>query len=95
MIKIIRKNGLFTFSGTWYGSVGETFDVEYNEDEFIADRGFTYEHSFCDGVIPPGGDRGKVTYTLRPQKKGVLTVTIVEYFRGEVKHKVRYRIIVL
>ena len=95
MLKILRLNESFILSGAWHGSVGETFDVEYDEDKFFAERSFAYKHAYDGGKIPPGGDEGKVTYALRPKKIGFFTVTAVEAFRGEVKHKMKYKIIVL
>lgn len=80
------------YKGRIHGSVGVTYNIEYDSTAFSVTKEFKYNDPKGMSERKCGADGGIVTYSLYPHKVGEYIIHEVEGFRGEEikrkKHKV-------
>lgn len=91
---IYLKGGQLTFSGRYWGSVGYTYEIEFDKDAFSMQSKQTYKHPEKVVAHMCGGDDGILTFTLKPRKKGVYTVIEIFKFRGQETKRIKNTILV-
>lgn len=91
---IYLKGGRLTFTGRYWGSVGYTYEIEFDKDTFNMQSKRTYKHPEMVAVHMCGGDDGSLTFILKPRRKGEFTVIEIFKFRGQETKRVKNTIVV-
>lgn len=86
----IKKGDVIEYSRQVWGSVGETYSVNYDESAFRMEN----LDSKKDQSVKPGGDQSVGTTYLEALKKGKFEIEVVHKFRGKTKKVVKYNITV-
>ncbi len=94
---LAKDNGMttcipLTYKGKIHGSVGVTYNIEYDSTAFSVTKEIKYNNPKGMSERQCGADGGIVIYTLHPLIEGEFIIYEVEGFRGEEikrkKHKV-------
>ena len=88
------KDGKISFVGRYWGSVGYTYEIEYDKEVFNAQSKRNFKHPEKVAAHLCGGDDGTLTFTLKPKKKGEFTVIEIYKFRGQETKRILNTIIV-
>lgn len=91
---IYLKGGRLTFTGRYWGSVGYTYEIEFDKDAFNMQSKRTYKHPEMVAAHMCGGDDGSLTFILKPRRKGEFTVIEIFKFRGQETKRVKNTIVV-
>lgn len=91
---IYLKDGRLTFTGRYWGSVGHTYEIEFDKDAFNMQSKRTYKHPEMVAAHMCGGDDGTLSFTLKPRKKGEFTVIEIFKFRGQETKRIKNTIVV-
>ena len=91
---IYLKGGQLTFTGRYWGSVGHTYEIEFDKDAFNMQSKRTYKHPEMVAAHMCGGDDGTLSFTLKPRKKGEFTVIEIFKFRGQETKRIINTIVV-
>ena len=86
----VKKGDIIEYSREVWGSVGETYSVNYDDSAFRME----YLDSKEGKPVIPGGDESVGTTYLEALKKGKFEIEIVHKFRGKTKKVVKYNITV-
>ena len=87
----IGKGQRIGYKGRVHGSVGISYELQYEELFFEVCEDFEYDHPYSDGA---GSDGGMVKYTLKPLHTGVSVIKAVYDWRGSVEKTVTHTITV-
>lgn len=87
----IEKGQRIGYKGNIHGSVGISYELQYEESFFEVCGAFEYDHFYSDA---PGADGGVVKYTLKPLHTGVSVVKAVYGWRGGIEKTVTHTITV-
>ena len=94
-IKIIYlQGGRLTFTGRYWGSVGYTYEIEFDKDACNMQSKLTYNHPEEVAAHMCGGDEGTLSFTIKPRKKGEFTVIEIFKFRGQETKRIINTIVV-
>ena len=91
---IYLKGGQLTFAGRYWGSVGYTYEIEFDKDAFSMQSKQTYKHPEMVAAHMCGGDDGTLSFSLKPRKKGEFTVIEIFKFRGQETKRIKTTIVV-
>ena len=91
---IYRKGGRLTFTGRYWGSVGHTYEIEFDKDAFNMQSKRTYKHPEMVAAHMCGGDDGTLSFTIKPREKGEFTVIEIFKFRGQETKRIINTIVV-
>ena len=91
---IYLQGGRLTFTGRYWGSVGYTYEIEFDKDAFNMQSKRTYKHPEMVAAHMCGGDDGTLSFTIKPRKKGEFTVIEIFKFRGQETKRIINTIVV-
>lgn len=91
---IYLKGGQLTFTGRYWGSVGHTYEIEFDKEAFNMQSKRAYKHPEMVAAHMCGGDDGTLSFTLKPRKKGEFTVIEIFKFRGQETKRIKNTIVV-
>lgn len=91
---IYLKGGQLTFTGRYWGSVGHTYEIEFDKEAFSMQSKRAYKHPEMVAAHMCGGDDGTLSFTLKPRKKGEFTVIEIFKFRGQETKRIKNTIVV-
>ena len=91
---IYLKGGQLTFTGRYWGSVGHTYEIEFDKEAFNMQSKRAYKHPEMVAAHMCGGDDGTLSFTLKPKKKGEFTVIEIFKFRGQETRRIKNTIVV-
>lgn len=91
---IYLKGGQLTFTGRYWGSVGHTYEIEFDKEAFNMQSKRAYKHPEMVAAHMCGGDDGTLSFTLKPRKKGEFTVIEIFKFRGQETRRIKNTIVV-
>lgn len=86
----IKTGEVIEYSRQVWGSVGETYSVNYDESAFKME----YVDSKEGQSVTPGGDQSVGTTYLEALKKGNFEIEVEHRFRGKTRKVVKYNITV-
>lgn len=91
---IYLKGGQLTFTGRYWGSVGHTYEIEFDKEAFNMQSKRAYKHPEMVAAHMCGGDDGTLSFSLKPRKKGEFTVIEIFKFRGQETKRIKNTIVV-
>lgn len=91
---IYLKGGQLTFTGRYWGSVGHTYEIEFDKEAFNMQSKRAYKHPEMVAAHMCGGDDGTLSFSLKPRKKGEFTVIEIFKFRGQETKRIKTTIVV-
>lgn len=91
---IYLKGGQLTFIGRYWGSVGHTYEIEFDKEAFNMQSKRAYKHPEMVAAHMCGGDDGTLSFSLKPRKKGEFTVIEIFKFRGQETKRIKTTIVV-
>ena len=91
---IYLQGGRLTFTGRYWGSVGYTYEIEFDKDAFNMKSKLTYNQPEEVASYMCGGDEGTLSFTIKPRKKGEFTVIEIFKFRGQETKRIINTIVV-
>lgn len=91
---IYLKGGQLTFTGRYWGSVGHTYEIEFDKEAFNMQSKRAYKHPEMVTAHMCGGDDGTLSFSLKPRKKGEFTVIEIFKFRGQETKRIKTTIVV-
>lgn len=82
------------YKGKIHGSVGVTYNIEYDSTAFSVTKEIKYNDSIGMSERKCGADGGIVIYTLHPLIEGEFIIYEVEGFRGEENRRIKHEIFI-
>ena len=86
----ISLSETLSYSHKIHGSVGYSFNVEYDETAFLVDTHVVYDNPKAVEEELCGGDSAVKTCVFTPRKKGKYTIKIVHKFRGDTTNVITF-----
>ncbi len=90
----VKRGISFAYSHPIYLSVGNDYEVEYDNEAFVKDEVVKYDHPEMIENGACGADSAVMTTIFRALKDGKFTIKIIHKFRGEVEKVLTYMVIV-
>lgn len=82
------------YKGKIHGSVGVTYNIEYDSTAFSVTEEIKYNDSKGMSERKCGADGGTITYNLYPLKEGEFIIYEIEGFRGEEIKRIKHEIFI-